>query len=189
LLEGKIKAEDAEVEFYWVGTQARIAGTIVHRWLHAFSENRAAARPELLSEYQQVTHRWLKEIGVADEFSEGITSRVDTALRSILSDDKGRWLVTGDGHAEMGLTGVYEGKIESVILDRVRVDSDGVHWIVDYKTSSHEGGDLAGFLRAEGDRYKPQLKKYAALYNAYVGTDARCALYFPLLQTFLEVEV
>ena len=45
------------------------------------------------------------------------------------------------------------------------------------------------FLRAESDRYKPQLKKYAALYNAYVGTDARCALYFPLLQSFLEVEV
>jgi ATP-dependent exoDNAse (exonuclease V) beta subunit len=104
-------------------------------------------------------------------------------------DEKGRWIINGDGHAEMGLSGVYEGNIESVIIDRVRIDSHGVHWIVDYKTSTHEGGNLAGFLQAETDRYRPQLAKYAAIYNAYAGTEARCALYFPLLKTFLEVDV
>ena len=177
-----------EVEFYWVGTEARIAGTIVHRWLHAFAGNRVPADPELLADYRPVTRRWLKESGVGDVMIEGIIPRVEAALRSTLTDSKGRWVVSGAGHSEMALTGVYEGKIESVILDRVRVD-DRVHWIIDYKTSSHEGGNLAGFLRAETDRYRPQLEKYAAIYAAYAGTKARCALYFPLLQTFLEVEV
>ena len=74
-----------------------------------------------------------------------------------------------------------------MILDRVRIDDDGTHWIVDYKTSTHEGGNLEGFLAAEADRYRPQLEKYAALYNEFAGTKARRALYFPLLQTFLEV--
>ncbi|MCP4301704.1 MAG: UvrD-helicase domain-containing protein [Gammaproteobacteria bacterium] len=189
MLAEEVSAANQEVEFYWVGTEARIAGTIVHRWLHAFAEDRAASSPDLLSDYRPVTHRWLQEMGVGDEMNASIGERVETALRSILSDDKGDWIVNGSGHAEMGLTGVYEGKIEAVILDRVRIDDDGVHWIIDYKTSSHEGGNLAGFLEAEIDRYKPQLKKYAAIYNAYAGTDARCALYFPLLQTFLEVEV
>ena len=178
-----------EVEFYWVGTEARIAGTIVHRWLHAFAENRVSPDSELLASYRPVTRRWLKETGVGDGMIEAIVPRVEAALRSTLSDTKGSWVVNGDGHAELALTGVYEGNIESIILDRVRVDDDGAHWIIDYKTSTHEGGNLAGFLRAESDRYRPQLKKYATIYAAYTGTDARCALYFPLLQTFLEVEV
>lgn len=180
---------DREVEFYWVGTEARIAGTIVHRWLQAFAEGRAPTDPESLAECRPVTRRWLSEMGVGDGMDSGISERVETALRSILNDDRGRWIIGGEGHAEYALTGVYEGKLESVILDRVRIDSDEVHWIIDYKTSSHEGGNLAGFLRAETERYKPQLKKYAAIYAAFANTSARCALYFPLLQAFVEVDV
>jgi len=182
-------AADQEVEFYWVGMEARIAGTIVHRWLHAFAEGRATADVQSLPQYRPVTHRWLKEMGVGDEMNADIGVRVENALRRILEDKKGRWVINGHGHAEIGLSGVYEGTVESVILDRVRIDNQGVHWIIDYKTSTHEGGDLAGFLQAETDRYRAQLRKYAAIYSAYSGADARCALYFPLLQTFLEVDV
>ncbi|MBT8101942.1 MAG: PD-(D/E)XK nuclease family protein, partial [Gammaproteobacteria bacterium] len=188
-VDADVGAADAEVEFYWVGTEARIAGTIVHRWLHAFAEQRAELNPESLTRYRSVTRRWLKEMGVADTMIADIGERVELALRNTLSDEQGKWVVRGEGHAELALSGVYEGKVESVILDRVRVDRDGVHWIVDYKTSSHEGGDLAGFLQAETERYTPQLRKYAAIYSAFAGNEARCALYFPLLQTFLEVDV
>ena len=110
------------------------------------------------------------------------------ALDGILEDDKGRWVLDGDGHAELGLTGVYEGEIESVVLDRVRIDEDGAHWIIDYKTSSHEGGNLKGFLDAEIARYSPQLRKYATIYSAWAGVKPRCALYFPLLREFVEIQ-
>ncbi|MDH4125412.1 MAG: PD-(D/E)XK nuclease family protein [Gammaproteobacteria bacterium] len=89
--------------------------------------------------------------------------------------------------AELALTGVYEGELISVVLDRVRIDEQDRHWIVDYKTSSHEGGKLESFLEAEVERYRPQLKKYRQLYLDYAHTEARCALYFPLLQQFVEV--
>ena len=182
-------AQEQTVEFYWVGAEARIAGTLVHRWLHAIAEGRAPARAESVRECRPVTCRWLKEMGVGGAMITGINDRVETALNKILADEKGRWVVNGVGSAELGLTGIYDGKVESVILDRVRIDSDGAHWIIDYKTSTHEGGNLAGFLQAETARYKPQLKKYKAIYDAYTGTTARCALYFPLLQTFREVDV
>ncbi|MBT8086773.1 MAG: UvrD-helicase domain-containing protein [Gammaproteobacteria bacterium] len=181
-------ASDTQVEYYWVGTETRIAGTIVHRWLHAFSEGRASANIDALVGYRSVTQRWLKETGVSDAASPVILERVELALRNILSDEKGRWVIDGEGQAEFGLTGLYDGNLESVVLDRVKVDERGAHWIIDYKTSTHEGGDLAGFLRAEADRYRAQLKKYAALYAAYAGVEPRCALYFPLLQHFLEME-
>ena len=115
-------------------------------------------------------------------------ARVNDALDGILSDDKGRWVLEGRGHAELGLTGVYDGEIESVVLDRVRIGDDGTHWIVDYKTSTHEGGNLPGFLDAEITRYTPQLQKYAAIYSAWSGEQPRCALYFPLLQEFVEIQ-
>ena len=185
-LEGK----DEAVEFYWVGTDARLAGTVVHRWLHAFSERRATADASMLGHYRPITRRWLKEMGVGKSMLDGVSERAETALRAILHDEKGRWVIDGEGRAELALTGVFEGNIESVILDRVRFDEGGTHWIIDYKTSSHEGGNLEGFLQAETARYTPQLRKYRAIYSAYApGAEVRCALYFPLLQTFLEVHV
>jgi len=182
-------AADTEVEFYWVGTEARIAGTIVHRWLHAFAEGRASRNPEALTRYRPITTRWLQEMGVGDAMNNAIGERVESALRSVLNDETGRWILAGDGHAELALAGIYDGKIESVVLDRIRIDEDGAHWIIDYKTSSHEGGNLRGFLDAEEERYTPQLRKYAAIYESFTGIPVRCGLYFPLLQTFREVDV
>lgn len=176
-----------EVEFYWVGTEARIAGTIVHRWLHMLAEGRAAEVRENPAQHSPATRRWLAETGVSGAMLDGISDRVGQALRAVLDDDRGRWLLEKGGHAEFALSGLYEGRLQSVVLDRVVVDDDGSQWIVDYKTSTHEGGNLEGFLRAEADRYRPQLDKYAAMYEEYAGTSARRALYFPLLQTFIEV--
>jgi ATP-dependent exoDNAse (exonuclease V) beta subunit len=182
--EPDAEGPDDEVEFYWVGTEARIAGTIVHRWMQILAEGRG----DLDSESQRrVTGRWLREMGIGDDMQCGIADRVHTALVGIRSDEKGRWILEGDGRAEFALTGVFEGEIESVILDRVRIDENGEHWIIDYKTSSHEGGNLPAFLNAEVERYTAQLEKYAAIYGAYSGKQPRCALYFPLLKEFVEV--
>ena len=128
-------------------------------------------------------------MGVSAELLPDVEKRVEGALAGIVNDDRGRWLLSGDGRAEYGLSGVLQGRVESVIIDRIRIDDDGTHWIVDYKTSTHEGGSLADFLAAETDRYRAQLRKYAELYRGYSGAEVRCALYFPLLREFVEVEV
>ena len=178
---------DEEVEFYWVGTGARIAGTIVHRWLQLLAEGRGSHDGGDVETERIVTRRWLREMGLGEDMQRGIVERVEAALDGVRRDPKGRWILEGDGHAELALTGRVDGSIESVILDRVRIDERGVHWIIDYKISTHEGGNLQGFLDAEVERYRPQLDKYAAIYGAFAGTRPRCALYFPLLQEFVEV--
>ena len=178
---------DEEVEFYWVGTDARIAGTIVHRWLQILAEGRGSLDGDDVQAERIVTRRWLREMGLGDDLQRGIVERVEAALDGVRRDPKGRWILEGDGHAELALTGQVDGSIESVILDRVRIDERGVHWIIDYKTSTHEGGNLQGFLNAEIERYTPQLDKYASIYGAFAGTRPRCALYFPLLQEFVEI--
>ena len=180
-------AVDATVEFYWVGNEARLAGTLVHRWLQLAADRRVELADADMQQVRATTERWLRAMGVMGAASATVATRVEAALLGVLADEKGRWLLTGEGVAELALTGVYAGELTSVVLDRVRIDEQGTHWIVDYKTSSHEGGDLASFLQAEIDRYQPQLRKYRQLYAEYAQTDARCALYFPLLQQYVEV--
>jgi ATP-dependent exoDNAse (exonuclease V) beta subunit len=180
-------SDSRKVEFYWVGAAARLAGTVVHRWLQMAADGRAVVTIDNLESLRPVSARWLLELGVSKDLVPPICDRVDAALRAMLRDERGRWILDGEGYAELRLSGVIEGQIESVILDRVRIDSDGTHWIIDYKTSTHEGGDLTTFLNAELDRYRPQLAKYASLYRAYSGAEVRCALYFPLLREFVEV--
>ena len=48
-------------------------------------------------------------------------------------------------------SGVSGGRLRSVVIDRCFVDRDGVRWVVDYKTSAHEGGGLEEFL----DQWSP----------------------------------
>ena len=178
---------DIQVEFYWVGSVARLAGTLVHRWLQMITDQRIRIDTGQMKNIRSITTRWLREMGIGNESMPPVVARVEAALNGVLADNRGRWLLAGDGHAELPLTGMVDGQITSVVLDRVRIDDEGTHWIVDYKTSSHEGGDLQGFLRAEVDRYTPQLRKYIDLYRNYSNADVRCALYFPLLQEFVEV--
>ncbi len=95
----------------------------------------------------------------------------------------------GDGAAELPLSGSVNGRVHSIVIDRVRIDDAGTHWIVDYKTSTHEGGQLQNFLQSECDRYRGQLQKYAKIYGAFAGVSPRCALYFPLLREWVEIDV
>jgi len=180
-------ADEREVEFYWVGAQARHAGTIVHRWIQKMT---AAGDTAIATDpvwQRSVNERWARQCGVRDDDIDEVCQRVSMALASMLEDDRGQWLIDGRGHAELPLTGVWRERPASIVIDRVRIDEYGNHWIVDYKTSTHEGGDLEGFLSQESDRYREQLQKYAAIYSATTDAPVRTALYFPLLQSFCEV--
>ena len=181
--------DDKEVEFYWVGTAARHAGTIVHRWLQRISDGLVTVEKGDPGALRAITVRWAIDLGVSEEQIDEVCHRAEAALTGVLTDAKGRWVLHGEGASELPVTGVVDGSTESIIIDRVRIDERGTHWIIDYKTSTHEGGDLSGFLRQESERYRPQLQKYASIYAALTGNEVRTALYFPLLQEFCEVSI
>jgi len=185
----EIVEDEKKVEFYWVGSSARLAGTIVHRWFQQISDGLVKIDDLDSAAIRAITQRWAIDAGVNREQLSDVCDRAEAAIAGILSDDKGRWLLLGEGISELAVTGMIEGRKESIIIDRVCIDDDGTHWIVDYKTSTHEGGDLSGFLRQESDRYRPQLAKYASLYADLSGNEVKTALYFPMLQAFCEVSV
>lgn len=178
----------SRVEYYWVGADARIAGTIVHRWLERAASGRLRLDAATLDSIRSATARWARELGAGSEALESIAGRVAGALEGVRNDERGDWILNGPGESELALTGIVDGRPQNVVLDRVRIDDDGVHWIIDYKTSTHMGGDLDGFIAAEIERYTPQMTRYAQIYAAYAGEPVRCALYFPLLCRFAEIE-
>ena len=94
--------------------------------------------------------------------------------------------------AEWRLTGVQNGKLVNIAIDRTFVDANNVRWIIDFKAGSHEGGDVEAFLENEQSRYRAQLEVYAAILNAMVGEpqprEIRLGLYFPMLKGWREWE-
>jgi ATP-dependent exoDNAse (exonuclease V) beta subunit len=79
------------------------------------------------------------------------------------------------------LTAVLDDVPRQFKIDRSFIDADGTRWIVDFKTSRHEGGDLARFLDEERRRYEPQLRGYADILRRYGPQPVRAALYLPLI--------
>jgi ATP-dependent exoDNAse (exonuclease V) beta subunit len=142
--------------------------------------------------------RWLAELaelGVPPDRCATAADRVGEALDQTMHDERGRWLLglsdqIRDTESELALSGVIEGQLVSGVIDRTFVDEHGIRWIVDFKTSTHEGGGLDRFLAEEIERYRPQLTRYARLLSMYKPAEKlRAALYFPLLKAWREVEV
>ena len=79
-----------------------------------------------------------------------------------------------------------------MIIDRTFIDEHGVRWIVDFKTSVHEGADRDAFLDNERVRYAAQLQRYGALMRmgdlreGRNDREIRLGLYFPLLGGWRE---
>ncbi|MGH8621092.1 MAG: PD-(D/E)XK nuclease family protein, partial [Burkholderiales bacterium] len=177
------------VEFSWASETAKHVGTVVHRFLQLVAEEgpdrwgaqRAGAMREIFA-------RDLRRLGVPDAELKGAVARVHGALVACLGAERGRWLLAAreDARSELRLTGIVEGELVSVAIDRTFVDEHGTRWIVDYKTGMHEGADVEAFLDREQERYRGQLEHYAALMREIDSRPIRLGLYFPLLNGWRE---
>lgn len=121
-----------------------------------------------------------------DRLREGII-RVEKALLATAADPRGRWILRRhmEDQREYSLCGVVGGRVRHFTLDRTFV-ADGIRWIIDYKTGSHEGGNLEAFLNNEQARYRPQLENYRWLMALLDSRPIRLGLYFPMLQAWRE---
>jgi ATP-dependent exoDNAse (exonuclease V) beta subunit len=185
-----LAGDEEEIEFSWVRQTARRVGTVVHEALEKFGRvglPDANALPGLRARLESR----LQALGVEGETARAGAERALSALRATLDDARGRWLFDPahrDAHSELELTGVRGGHIVNAIIDRTFVDA-GVRWVVDFKTSPHQGGDLEAFLEEEARRYQGQLRRYAPLARERGAEPVRAGLYYPLLAAWREVSV
>jgi ATP-dependent helicase/nuclease subunit A len=167
-------AEAAQIEFSWVGETARHMGTVVHAWLRRIADDELkgwdAAR---VARSRAAVRGQLSARGVSGAELEAATERVLEALGNSVADQKGCWVL--GPHPEARSEYRIRTQDRSYVIDRLIRDANGTRWVVDYKTSRHEGADIEGFLDQEQKRYAAQLDGYAAA----LGGASR-GLYFPL---------
>jgi ATP-dependent exoDNAse (exonuclease V) beta subunit len=181
-----------EVEYSWAGETARLVGNIVHKWLQRIAEDGLADwNATRITELRDIFRRQLIACGAIStgkDDSDDAVKRVMAALTHAVSEPRGRWLLEPqqEARSELHMTGNIAGQYMDFVIDRTFLDAEGQRWVVDYKTSSHEGADVEGFLDREQERYRDQLDRYAALMQAAEGRPVRRGLYFPLLKGWRE---
>jgi ATP-dependent exoDNAse (exonuclease V) beta subunit len=186
----RMQAEHAPaVEFSWVGPLARAAGTVMHAELERLARLGEAAVVDLPGR-QRICALRLRELGIGPAAAGESAHRVVARLTALVEEDDARWLLfAAHTHcaSEVALSGLLDGELRNVVIDRMFVDASGTRWIVDYKTGAHGGGGIEDFVARELQRYAPQLGTYARL-AARLGTEpVRTALYFPWLGVFREL--
>jgi ATP-dependent helicase/nuclease subunit A len=180
-----------DVEFSWASETAKHIGTTVHRFLQVIAEAGVEAWPPgRVTAARKLFAHDLRVLGVPEVELNNALKRVTEALLSALDDPRARWVLSRhqDARNEWRLSGVLDGKVVEIAIDRSFVDAHGVRWIVDYKTGIHEGASLEDFLDNERLRYREQLERYATLLRRIESRPIRLALYFPLLKGWREWE-
>ena len=167
-----------------MGETARHVGTVVHRWLQRIAEDelRGWDARRVASLLPQFTEE-LGRRGVPNGEVKRASEMVLRALTGTLADDRGRWILGKhpEARSELRMRVRSVAGVRTFVMDRVFRSSDGIRWVVDFKTSRHEGADVQGFLDRERERYAAQLDAYAeALGGASRG------LYFPLQRGWRE---
>ncbi|MDH3689340.1 MAG: UvrD-helicase domain-containing protein [Gammaproteobacteria bacterium] len=177
------------VEFEWASDTARHVGTLVHRLINIMAKQELSVWS---GERSSMHRRWravLLGFGVPVSEVDHAVQRVDQAVQRVLVDPRVVWIFDrchSDAHSEYALTGLYQGQLIRVVMDRTFIDEHDTRWIVDFKTSVHEGTQIDKFLDQEVDRYRGQLERYAVIMKARDPRPIRLALYFPLLTAWRE---
>jgi hypothetical protein len=173
-----------------VGETARHIGTVVHAALESYAAVSELPTKAAIEAERDFYIYQLRRHGVPEGDLPRATSIVIEALTRTVSSARGRWIFAAEHHdarSEWALTGIAAGRLTNVVIDRTFIDSGGTRWVIDFKTSRHEGGGLDAFLEQEMARYRAQLETYVALARGIDTTPVRAGLYFPLLDVFREL--
>jgi ATP-dependent helicase/nuclease subunit A len=182
--------EFASIEFEWAGETTKHIGSVVHNAIQCIAEDGTDKwTSDYINAEQQSFDRALKQLGIPETERPDAVKRIIHALINMISDERGQWILS-KGYKkernEVPISGIVEGKLTNAILDRTFIDEEGVRWIIDYKTSRHEGSNIDAFLDHEQERYREQLEKYGKLMQQLGEENIKLGLYFPLLQGWRE---
>jgi len=179
-----------QIEFSWAGEPARITGIALHQMLQKIDGKnwhqwKSRETESLLADSRIA----LLENGIGQEKLEAAISILRVAAENLKSDPRADWIFSSEHsqvRTEWPLTGLIDNTIENILIDRSFVDQSGKRWIIDFKSSQHEGSDTVQFLVNEKLRYRQQLERYAEIVGMLEESEISMGLYFPLLKGWSE---
>jgi ATP-dependent helicase/nuclease subunit A len=185
-----VEDEPVLIEFEWAGETIKHIGSVVHNAIQCIAEEGTQKwSQERIKAEQHGFDNALKQLGVPTSERPDAVNRVINALTNMVNDERGLWILAKEHKEqqnEYSISGMVNEKLTNAILDRTFIDENGYRWIIDYKTSRHEGANRDAFLDHEQERYKEQLEKYGTLMKQFGEKNIKLGLYFPLLQGWRE---
>lgn len=176
--------------FEWAGSTARCLGNVLHQCFRDIAEQGLDQwNDEKLKKLESPIKSALLGQGLSITESESACRLGMEALKNIMDDETGRWILANhkEADAEYGLTRADGKNFVSRRIDRTFIDENNVRWIIDYKTGKHEGADLDNFFEDEKERYRSQMEQYEKLIKLTEETrPIKKALYYPLHRRLVE---
>ena len=139
---------------------------------------------------QTYAQNHLAQLGMLDTDIPNAVNIVQHAIQNTLNDKRGQWILHAhnEAQAELPLTAVIDGKIQSLVIDRTFVDEESVRWIIDYKTAIFTGNNLEDFLAAEQTQYAEKMRHYLQAMQIMDPRPIRLGLYFPLIPAWQNIQ-
>jgi ATP-dependent exoDNAse (exonuclease V) beta subunit len=178
------------------GLESRALGTAVHALLQQLARLRASsnwpAARAALPQFAPRIQALLRSAGIDPAQAPALTAQAMRLALDASNHAAAAWILSPHPQAacELRWTGVLEGAIHSVQIDRIFLagpvplsQGDSVWWIVDYKTARAPAPDSPAppDVTALRPLYAHQLELYARVLRNLHGADAavRAGLYYP----------
>ncbi len=160
-------------------------GTLVHHSLCWLTKNRDQGFDQLIPFIRLWSDNQTHDSKIKGALFEKVTYQVEQTLEN----EKGKWILKSRENevSEFGLTGIVDGVIQRVFVDRMFID-DRTRWIIDYKSGApKETQTKETFHQEQIARHKPQLKTYLTIASNIYPEKIRTALFFTAIATFEEI--
>lgn len=167
----------------------RAIGRAIHRYLYAISITGFSTWYDQFWPNDTAIKRVLMGEGYTG--NESGIAKVKQALINVQNSEKGRWILDSANHLEADSEAAFlmsrNGEVEQRIIDRTFIDTRGIRWIIDYKSSyPAKNQDIGEFLAGEVAEYSNQLFKYREIFQ-HENRMVKLGLYFPMLGALEEV--
>ncbi|MDG2091534.1 MAG: UvrD-helicase domain-containing protein [Gammaproteobacteria bacterium] len=168
-------------------------GELIHEFLRLKIENNTASlEPLLQNKYEAFWRSSLKPVCSVEQTLEDAVQTINDNLNSCMAHEKAQWLFDNTHEAsatELAISDYRQQWRKEHIVDRTFID-DGVRWIIDYKsTRMLKNQSKAEFLSQQEDHYRPQLERYAELFQAMEDLPIRTALFFTSMPYWHEIDL
>lgn len=178
--------DETEIEYEWATPAATAIGIILHDWLQYHH-----AEVLTVDVNEDLVQRWRAELlSLRVQYSQldYAIQRLQDSVRNIQAFTQGHFIFKNypEQENEFSISAYENGLVKPYRIDRTFVDENGVRWIIDYKSTPHDRGDVARFAKEQvAQRHRPQLEKYGALLQQLDSRPIKLAVYFPLLKQLI----
>lgn len=170
--------------------KAAAIGTLIHSSLESYAKS--IDKQHWLSKLENQASYWRlllrQHIDSPSELENELESIRSTVFANV-SNVENAWIFDHQQEqaaSELELTNQYNRKF---VVDRTLIDSDGVRWIIDFKTGSpHQSQSEQHFIEQMIERYRGQLQNYGELFADMEQRPTKLALFLSKIQRLVILE-